>query len=102
VTWLRADDALEDIHEQRERADERRREARLREIRANAVKTRKALDVLGAIDPYELSESDKRALASGEWIGPFVKSADLSVMSSAVENAAAELAARVRLMLEER
>jgi len=102
VTWQRADDALEDIHEQRERADERRREARLREIRANAVKTRKALDVIGAIDPYELNDAERKTLASGEWIGPFVRSADLSVMSTAVENAAAELAARVRLMLEER
>lgn len=102
MTWQRADDALEDMHERREAQAERAKQTRLRAIRAKALKTRAALDVLGAIDPYELNDAEKKALASGEWIGPFVRSADLSVMSSAVENAAAELAARVRLMLEER
>ncbi len=50
------------------------------------------------IDPYRLTEAERRAYANGEWFG-VVPSAELQASVTEIE-AVAELAARVRLICE--
>lgn len=109
MSTLAFDEFARASEEAREREAEFERERRMRAARREAAaqraewarQARAEKAVLGELDPYDLTKAERRSYRTGKWRGDAVPSQKLAHAVTDAQGAA-ELAARVALMLEER